>query len=134
MSDRPRILFAGLFHETHTFLERVTGWNDFQVRRGDSMIATKGDSSPMGGALEAAAELSWDVVPALHVHAMPLGHIDGVQHVLIAEILVQVAEHPVVHMVGTERQEATSRSLEGHHELVGKRVAMFVEPGRPLDL
>ncbi len=71
MSDRPRILFAGLFHETHTFLERVTGWNDFQVRRGDSMIATKGDSSPMGGALEAAAELSWDVVPALHVHAMP---------------------------------------------------------------
>ncbi len=71
MSRRPRILVAGLFHETHTFLERVTGWSDFLVRRGDSMIATKGDSSPMGGALAAAAELGWEVVPALHVHAMP---------------------------------------------------------------
>ena len=71
MKNRPRILFAGLYHETHTFLEGVTGWNDFAVLRGDQMLAAKGDSSPLGGALAAAAELNWEVVPALNVHALP---------------------------------------------------------------
>lgn len=71
MNHRPRILVAGLYHETNTFLEDITSWKEFLVRRGDEMLAAKGDSSPLGGALAAAAELDWEVVPALNVHALP---------------------------------------------------------------
>ena len=43
---KPRILFAGLFHETHTFVDGTTGWNNFLVSRGDEILAKKGDASP----------------------------------------------------------------------------------------
>ncbi len=71
MSRRPRILIVGLFHETHTFLDGVTSWADFRVHRGDEMLTAKGDSSPLGGALATAAELNWEIVPTLTVHALP---------------------------------------------------------------
>ncbi len=67
----PRILIAGLFHETHTFLEGVTRMGDFQIRRGAEMLACKGDSSPLGGVLELAEELGWEVVPAADYRAQP---------------------------------------------------------------
>src|SRR5687768_2683526 len=33
-----RVLFAGLFHETHTFLDGTTGLRDFAILRGDEML------------------------------------------------------------------------------------------------
>jgi len=67
----PRILIAGLFHETHTFLDGVTPLNDFQIRRGDDMLACKDDSSPLGGVLEIADEFGWEMVPAADYRAQP---------------------------------------------------------------
>ncbi len=67
----PRILIAGLFHETHTFLDGVTPLSDFQIRRGDDMLACKGDSSPLGGVLELADEFGWEMVPAADYRAQP---------------------------------------------------------------
>ncbi|HEY1050597.1 MAG TPA: M81 family metallopeptidase, partial [Prosthecobacter sp.] len=67
----PRILIAGLFHETHTFLEGVTPLSDFQIRRGVEMLACKGDSSPLGGVLELADEFGWEIVPAADYRAQP---------------------------------------------------------------
>ena len=46
-----RVLFAGLFHETHTFVQGTTELPDFAVLRGAEVLACAGDSSPMGGAL-----------------------------------------------------------------------------------
>lgn len=66
-----RILLAGLFHETHTFLDGLTTLADFQVRRGDEMLACKGDSSPLGGVLELADEFGWEMVPAADYRAQP---------------------------------------------------------------
>ena len=37
-----RVLIAGLFHETHTFLDGTTGLRDFAVLRGDDMLARLG--------------------------------------------------------------------------------------------
>jgi len=54
---KPRILFAGLFHETHTFVDGTTGWNNFLVSRGDEILAKKGDASPTDGFLTTADEL-----------------------------------------------------------------------------
>lgn len=67
----PRILIAGLFHETHTFLDEVTPLSDFQIRRGAEMLAAKGDSSPLGGVLELADEFGWEVIPAADYRAQP---------------------------------------------------------------
>lgn len=67
----PRVLFAGLFHETHTFLEGTTGLSDFQILRGDELLRCRGDSSPLGGALESAAKAGWKVIPAVDYRAVP---------------------------------------------------------------
>lgn len=75
----PRILIAGLFHETHTFLDGVTSPEDFQIRRGDEMLACKGDVSPLGGVLELADEFGWEMIPAADYRAQPSATVaDGV--------------------------------------------------------
>ncbi|MDZ4287572.1 MAG: M81 family metallopeptidase [Prosthecobacter sp.] len=67
----PRILIAGLFHETHTFLEGTTPLSQFAVLSGAKLLATKGDVSPMGAVLELADELGWEMIPAVDYRAQP---------------------------------------------------------------
>jgi len=69
--SRPRVLFAGLFHETHTFLDGTTGLPDFQLLRGDEVLRCAGDSSPLGGALECAKTFGWEVLPTVDFRASP---------------------------------------------------------------
>lgn len=66
---RKRVLVAGLYHETHTFLRGETGLADFSACAGDDLLALKGDASALGGALEVALERGWEIVPALDLHA-----------------------------------------------------------------
>lgn len=68
---RKRVLLAGLFHETHTFLEGTTGLDDFAVRLGDELLDAQGDGSPLSGVLEAAASGNWNVLPAVDLRATP---------------------------------------------------------------
>ena len=67
----PRVLIAGLFHETHTFLDGTTPLSNFQILRGREMLGCAGDSSPLGGVLECAAEFGWEVVPVVDYRAQP---------------------------------------------------------------
>ncbi len=67
----PVVFIAGLFHETHTFLDGTTELKDFHVVRGEDMLACTGDSSPMGGVLECAQEFGWEVVPGVDYRAQP---------------------------------------------------------------
>jgi len=66
-----RVLFAGLFHETHTFVEGITGLRDFQILRGEEILSCEGDSSPLGGALEAAKNFGWEILPTVDFRASP---------------------------------------------------------------
>ncbi len=66
-----RILLAGLFHETHTFLEGRTTPAEFAVSRGRELLAKAGDGSPLAGFLEVAAQAEWEVVPAIDLRATP---------------------------------------------------------------
>jgi len=66
-----RILIAGLFHETHTFLDGLTPLADFQIRRGEELWTSKGDSSPLGGVLALADEFGWHMLPAADYRAQP---------------------------------------------------------------
>ena len=66
-----RVLIAGLFHETHTFLDGTTGLRDFAVMRGEEMLRCAGDSSPLGGVLECAREFGWEIIPTVDYRATP---------------------------------------------------------------
>ncbi|WP_048648856.1 M81 family metallopeptidase [Nitratireductor soli] len=76
MKQRPRIFFAGFFHETHTFVEECTTATDFDVRRGDDLLARRGDASTVDGFLEVAGENDWDLVASVEYVALPSGMID----------------------------------------------------------
>lgn len=66
-----RVLLAGLFHETHTFLEGISRLADFQCRRGTELLESAGDGSPLAGILEIAAERGWELLPAIDLRASP---------------------------------------------------------------
>ncbi len=68
---KPRILLAGLFHETHTFLDGVTRWSDFEFCAGDAILRKRGDASPTDGFLEVAERHGWEVIPTVDARAMP---------------------------------------------------------------
>lgn len=68
---RFQIVLAGVFHETHTFLDGLTEWEAFEVREGDTIFQAKGDSSPLGGVLEFADQHEWEVIPAIVATAVP---------------------------------------------------------------
>lgn len=73
---RRRVLIAGLFHETHTFLIEQTPWSAFSVRRGNEFFATRGDGSPLAGVLDIADERGWDLIPTIDARATPSGTVE----------------------------------------------------------
>jgi microcystin degradation protein MlrC len=68
---KPRIVFAGLYHETHTFLEGVTRWSDFEFCSGAAILRKRGDASPTDGFLEVAEKHGWEIIPTVDARAMP---------------------------------------------------------------
>jgi microcystin degradation protein MlrC len=73
---RSRIFIAGLFHETHTFVDGKTSLADFKIRRGAEMLACEGDASPLGGVLEYAKKQKWEIFPGIDYRAIPSGTVD----------------------------------------------------------
>ena len=71
-----RIVIAGLFHETHSFVDDTTALADFDIRRGAGMLACAGDASPLGGVLEYANGQGWDVLPSIDYRATPSGTVE----------------------------------------------------------
>lgn len=70
---KPRILYAGLFHETHSFLEETTAWEEFEITRGEEIRRKLGDASPTDGFLEEASRAGFEVIPTIDARAMPSG-------------------------------------------------------------
>ena len=66
-----RVVLAGLFHETHTFLDGLLEAPDVTLREGSALLDVAGDGSPMDGFLEVAAAERWTVVPLLDLRATP---------------------------------------------------------------
>lgn len=71
-----RVLLAGLYHETHTFLDEVTRAASVRIHRGAAMLARRGDGSTVDGFLSVAEAEGWQVVPALEASATPSGTLD----------------------------------------------------------
>jgi microcystin degradation protein MlrC len=70
---KPRVLVAGLFHETHTFLSDVTRLEDFYVLHGNELLSCAGNGSPLGSAIARGQELGWQIVPTVDYRAQPSG-------------------------------------------------------------
>jgi len=70
---KKRVLLAGIFHETHTFLEDRTKLEQFEVVRGPELLDIRGDASPLGGVVEFAASADWELLPAIDLRAAPSG-------------------------------------------------------------
>jgi len=68
---KPRILFGGIFHETHTFLEGTTAWADFIISRDAEILTKLGDGSPTDGFLQVAQDAGLEVVPTIDARALP---------------------------------------------------------------
>lgn len=87
-----RVLIAGLFHETHTFLDGTTGLADFQIQRGEDLMHCEGDSSPLGGALQCAREFGWKVLPLVDYRAQPSATVEDTVIEAFWNDLVQLAQ------------------------------------------
>lgn len=71
-----RILLAGLFAETHCFRPGREGAEVFDIRRGDALMARRGDGSTIDGFLEVAEAEGWQVVPAVNYGGLATATID----------------------------------------------------------
>ena len=70
---KPRVFLAGLFHETHCFLDDRTGLDAFRLSQGEALAKQIGDGSPLGAAIERGAELGWEFVWGVDGRALPSG-------------------------------------------------------------
>lgn len=84
-----RILLAGLFHETHTFLEGATPLADFSIRRGEELLLKEDDGSPLAGALNVARECGWQVLPSIDLRATPSATVEDAVLETFWEALVE---------------------------------------------
>ncbi|AZO81272.1 microcystin degradation protein MlrC [Bosea sp. Tri-39] len=86
MSQRRRILLGALFHETHSFVDEITGLTDFTIRQGEELLQRRGDGSTADGFLEVAEAEGWEVVPTVDYTALPAGTVD---HAVFARFLIE---------------------------------------------
>ncbi len=87
-----RVLLAGIFHETHCFVEATTGLEDFRVERDDDLLARRGDGSQIDGFLEVADREGWAIVPACSYTATPSGRVtDAVVDAFFADLMPRAA-------------------------------------------
>lgn len=74
---KKRILLAGLYHETHSFLSRKSDLDLFRstlFRKGQEVIdGNRGSGSPTDGFIEVADAEGWDVVGSIQMAAGPGG-------------------------------------------------------------
>ena len=90
-----RVLLAGIFHETHSFLDQSTPLSSFTVRRGDELLDAAGDGSPLCGALEVADQENWNLVPIIDLRATPSGIVDDAVVDLFWDVFRSVAEREI---------------------------------------
>lgn len=62
---RYRVLLAGFYHETHTFVDDRSGLDMFDRRVDGELLASRGDDSPMSGVIAAADAFGWELVPTV---------------------------------------------------------------------
>lgn len=77
MSPSPRVAIGGIIHETHGFADSRTTLEDFQAQglyEGEAILAAlRGTRAGIGGMIDAADGLGWELAPTLYGAALPAG-------------------------------------------------------------
>lgn len=134
-----RVLFGGLFHETHTFLRQRTSIADFEAMAlhvgQDAIDRNVGNGSPSAGFLDVAIHEHWDVVPTIQMAAMPGGMVkdavvdlfrshffpkleaeaealDGIFLVLHGAMVSEGSNHPEADILADMRSLLAARKLD----------------------
>ena len=99
-----RVLFGGLFHETHTFLSQTTGIADFAAMAlnvGEAAVTqNRGNGSPSAGFLEVAQSSGWEVVPTIQMAAMPGGIVEDAAVALFRQHFMPALEKEMERLDG----------------------------------
>lgn len=91
-----RVLVAGLFHETHGFVPQTTTLDDFNVQKGEALLAQRHSGSMIDGLLEVCAREGWEVVAACAYAATPSGPVaDAVVEAFWSDLSATVRRGPV---------------------------------------
>ncbi|MBY0352688.1 M81 family metallopeptidase [Tabrizicola sp.] len=91
-----RVLVAGLFHETHGFVSQPTTLDDFDVQKGNALLAQRHSGSMIDGLLEVCEREGWEVVPACAYAATPSGPVeDAVVEAFWSDLSATVARGSV---------------------------------------
>jgi len=67
----PRILLAGIAHETNTFWPGTAGDEEFSVSRGNELLKHRADGSCIGAFFEEADRNGWVVIPSIYLRGVP---------------------------------------------------------------
>jgi len=113
----PRVLVAGIFHETHSFLAEGTGRAAFEsslwVEGPEVVRRNRGSGSPMDGVLELAEARGWEVVPSIHLGASPAG--------TVAEEVVEAFDARFFADLAAEKDRLDGIFLVLHGAMVSER-------------
>lgn len=70
---KKRVLIAGLYHETHTFVEEHTSLREFYIKKGDDLLTDVSSTSILGAIVEFADKSKWELLPVADLRADPGG-------------------------------------------------------------
>ena len=119
-----RVLLAGLYHETHSFLDETTDLDAFQVLRGDALRDAAGDSSPLGGVVDAANRYGWELAPVIDMRAMPSGTVsDDVIACFWDAVVEAVKSHPLSELEGIFLVLHGAMASQSHTDVEGEILA-----------
>jgi microcystin degradation protein MlrC len=136
-----RIAVGGFMHETNTFVQRPTPWDDFveagpwpTVTVGDAVLSTfRGINLAIAYFMEAAEKAGHAIVPLAWGCAMPSGKVTSDAFERMAGLMVEglKRERPDVVFLELHGAMVTERHDDGEGELLG-RVRAAVGPDVPI--
>lgn len=135
-----RVALIEFAHESNTFTVNSTdiqGFHNSRYLRGEEMLEHLRDTySEIGGAIDAAARIGWEVVPILAAHANPGGPVTPAAfREIIGEITHRLAGNGpfdgvfiALHgaMVTTSDQDGESRILRELRAVIGSKIPVAV--------
>ncbi|MCO5177039.1 MAG: M81 family metallopeptidase [Thermomicrobiales bacterium] len=136
-----RVAVGGISQETNTFSPQQTTLSDFQCRtlvRGQALIdGSRGASTALGGIVDTALALHWEIEPLLFASATPGGRVrrgvfEALTNELVGGIAVAQASDDLDGVLLALHGAMVSDGLEDADGEILRRVRKAVGPGVPI--
>ena len=71
-----RVLVGAMNHESNSFNPIIAGEDDFQVLRGEAVLARRKENDTLTGILDTLEQAGYEPVPTVYASAVPNGLVD----------------------------------------------------------